>query len=178
MRAYTYSYRSSYHAHIVTHVVTHIVTRIVTHIVTHIVTRIVTRIVTHIVTRIVTRIVIHIVTHIVTEGVAFRSHHRLSIVRPLQGRPYMQEGDMQGKRNEDGETVQQCLAAGGCGTQHRRRWMGGKGGHRGRCRCQMQRRRRMQRTNTDTVFACRVFIEKHHWGECGHSFTLNLVLTS
>ena len=66
-------------------------TRIATHIVTHIVTRIVTRIVTHIVTRIVTRIVTHIVTHIVTEGVAFRSHHRLSIVRPLQGRPYMRK---------------------------------------------------------------------------------------
>ena len=29
--------------------------------------------------------------HIVTEGVAFRSHHRLSIVRPLQGRPYMRK---------------------------------------------------------------------------------------
>ena len=34
----------------------------------------------------------HIITgHIVTEGVAFRSHHRLSIVRPLQGRPYMRK---------------------------------------------------------------------------------------
>ena len=29
--------------------------------------------------------------HIVTEGVAFRSHHRLSIVRPLQGRPCMRK---------------------------------------------------------------------------------------
>ena len=74
-----------------TRIVTYIVTRIVTRIVTHIVTRIVTHIVTRIVTYIVTRIVVHIVTHIVTEGVAFRSHHRLSIVRPLQGRPYMRK---------------------------------------------------------------------------------------
>lgn len=29
------------------------------------------------------------------------------------GSPVHAEGDMQGKRNEDGETVQQCLAAGG-----------------------------------------------------------------
>ena len=80
MRAYTYSYRSSYHAHIVTHVVTHIVTRIVT------------------------RIATHIVTHIVAEGVAFRSHHRLSIVRPLQGRPCMREVICKGKRNEESHT--------------------------------------------------------------------------
>ena len=174
MRAYTYSYRSSYHAHIVAHIVTHIVNRI---------------------------------ANPYREPYrdpyrdpyrnSYRDPYRNSYRDPYRGRrccvpqppsakhsstpsgsPVHAEGDMQGKRNGDGETVQQCLAAGGCGTQHRRRWMGGKGGHRGRCRRQMQRRRRMQRTNTDTVFACRVLIEKHHWGECGHSFTLNLVLTS
>ena len=69
----------------------HIVTRTVTRIATQIVTRIVTQIVTRIVTQIVTQIMTQIVTQIVAEGVAFRSHHRLSIVRPLQGRPYMRK---------------------------------------------------------------------------------------